>query len=80
MSFEKLAHLVDLGLSCNSDSAGKEIVFYISKSIVVIEITKPLNSNAINYYSVLNDGTTVLKLYMKKKFISKTGATGTPRL
>ena len=74
LSFEKSVHHVDLGSSYNSDRAAKEIVSYISKSIVMTEITEPLNNNAINYYSILNDGSSE-----KEIFLIKTAAKETPK-
>jgi hypothetical protein len=58
-SFEERVHHVDLGASYNSDKSAKEIVSYISKSFVLTEITEPLNSNAVNYYIILNDGSSM---------------------
>ena len=80
LSFEKSVHHVDLGSSYNSDRAAKEIVSYISKSIVMTEITEPLNNNAINYYSILNDGSSSAKTTDEKEiFLIKTAAKGTPK-
>lgn len=80
VSFKQHVHHVDLGSSYNSDKLGKEIVSYISKIIVLTEITEPLNSNAMNYYSILNDGSSSAKTMDEKEiFLIKTGATGTPK-
>ena len=73
LSFEKSVHHVDLGSSYNSDRAAKQIISYISKSIVMTEITEPLNNNAINYYSILNDGSSSAKTTHEKEiFLIKT--------
>ena len=69
-SFEERVHHVDLGSSYNSDKSAKEIVSYISKSIVLTEITEPLNNDDVKYYSILNDEAAVPKLLMRKKFFS----------
>ena len=80
VSFEERVHQVDMGSSYNSDKSAKEIVSYLSKSIVLTEITEPLNSNAVNYYSVLNDGSSSAKTNDEKEiFLIKTGATGVPK-
>ena len=81
LSFEKSVHHVDLGSSYNSDRAAKQIISYISKSIVMTEITEPLNNNAINYYSILNDGSSSAKTTHEKEiFLIKTAAKETPKL
>jgi hypothetical protein len=46
----------------------------------VTEITEPLNSNAVNYYSILDDGSSSAKTADEKEiFLIKTGATGAPK-
>ena len=47
---------------------------------MLTEITEPLNSNAVNYYSILNDGSRRAKTTDEKEiFLIKTGATGAPK-
>ena len=53
--FEKDYHGVDLGNGFLTDRAGAEIMKYISISQRIKNITKPLNKNILNYYSVLFD-------------------------
>ena len=44
------------------------------------EITEPLNNNAINYYSILNDGSSSAKTTDEKEiFLITTAAKGTPK-
>ena len=58
--------------------AAKEIVPHISKSIVMTEITEPLNNNATNYYSIINCGSSNAKMTHEKEiFLIKTAAKGT---
>ena len=54
--FERDIHKVDLGSSYTSDTSAAEIVQYLSKSNLIKNITEPVNSNAVKYYSVMNDG------------------------
>ena len=47
--------------------------------IVITEITEPLNNNSINYYSILNVGSSSAKMTDEKEFLIKTAAKGTPK-
>ena len=55
MNFEKEFRNVDPGNGYLNDKSCAEIVKYISLSNRMKKITKPLNSNTLNYYSVLFD-------------------------
>ena len=78
--FEKDIHKVDLGDSYTSDTSCAEMVKYLSKSAVIKEITEPINNNQVNYYSIMNDGSSSAKTMDKKElFLIKTAAAGVPK-
>ena len=79
--FEKDIHNVDLGESYLTGTACAEMVTYLSKSILLNNITEPLNENRINYYSVMSDGSSSAKTMDEKQlFVIKTATTGVPKL
>ena len=53
---KKTIHQVDLGSAYLDDKAGDEITKFLSHSILYKNITEPLNSNLIHYYSIMFDG------------------------
>ena len=76
-NFEKDAHNVDLGNSYLTDTSCHEMLYFLSKSIVKNNITKPLNDETISYYSVHNDGSSSAKTMVEKElFIIKTAHKG----
>ena len=60
-NFEKTIHQVDLGSAYLDDKAGAEITKFLSRSILYKNITEPLNSNLIHYYSIMFDGSSSAK-------------------
>ena len=78
--FERDIHKVDLGSSYTSDTSAAEIVRYLSKSNLIKNIREPVNSNAVKYYSVMNDGSSSAKTMDEKElFLMKTAAEGYPK-
>ena len=72
-NFEKQIHNVDLGQSYLTDTSCRDMLFYLSKSIVLENITKPLNDGPIRYYSIHNNRSSTAKTMDKKElFIMKT--------
>ena len=53
--FEKPIHNVDLGQSYLTETSCEEMLFFLSKSIVLENVTKLLNDGTIQYYSAHND-------------------------
>ena len=79
LNFEKNIHKVDLGCSYLDDKAGAEITEFLSRSILLKNITEPLNSDTIHYYSVMFDGSSSPKtLDEKELFVLKYCASGVP--
>ena len=59
-------------------TAGIEMVNFLAKSSRIQLITEPLNSGAVRYYSVMNDGSSSAKtLEEKELFLMKTASSGT---
>ena len=90
MNFEKEFRNVDPGNGYLNDKSCAEIVKYISLSNRMKKITKPLNSNTLNYYSVLFDIRSsakypfltlkvVLNALMRKNFFKSTCEDGLPQ-
>ena len=76
-NFEKDAHNVDLGNSYLTDTSCHEMLYFLSKSIVKNNITKPLNDETTSYYKVHNDGSSSAKAMGEKElFIIKTAHKG----
>ena len=76
-NFEKDAHNVDLGNSYLTDTSCHEMLYFLSKSIVKNNITKPLNDETISYCKVHNDGSSSAKAMGEKElFIIKTAHKG----
>ena len=76
-NFEKQIHNVNLGQSYLTDTSCQEMLFYLSKSIVLENITKSLNVGTIRYYRVHNDGSNSAKTMDEKElFIMKTAHKG----
>ena len=79
-NFEKEFHNVDLGNGYLNDKSCAEIVKYISLSNGMKNFTKLLNSNTLNYYSVLFDGGSSAKCVDEKElFLIKTCEDGLPQ-
>ena len=79
--FEKNIHKVDLGGSYLDDKAGAEITEFFSHSILLKNITEPLNSDTIHYYSVMFDGSSSTKhLDEKELFVMKYCASECPAI
>ena len=77
IKFERDIHKVDLGTSYTSDTSCHEMLSYLSKSILLNNITDPLNDGRIRYYSVHNDGSSSAKTMDEKElYIMKTAHTG----
>lgn len=58
-------------------TAGTELVKYLTKSSCMLSITEPINSGAIRYYSIMNDGSSSSKTMDEKElFIIKTAKSG----
>ena len=77
--FEQNIHKVDLGSSYLDDKAGAEITEFLSRSILLKNITEPLNPDTIHYYSVMFDGSSSMKtLDEKELFVMKYCAGGVP--
>lgn len=75
--FERENHNVNLGQGFLTDTACHEMLQYLSRSIVLNNITKPLNDGTIRYYSVHNDGSSSAKTMDEKElFIIKTAHEG----
>ena len=71
-NFEKGVHNVDPG-SYLTDTSCREMLTFLSKSIVMNNITKPLNDGTIRNYSVHNDGSSSAKTMDEKElYIIKT--------
>ena len=69
----------DLGNSYTSNNSAAEIVHYLSKSNLIKNISEPINSNTVKYYSIMNDGSSSAKTMDEKElFVMKTASTGTP--
>ena len=66
-NFEKDFCNVDQGNGYLNDKPCPEIVKYISLSSRMKKITEPLNSNTLNYYSVLFDGGSSAKCVDEKE-------------
>ena len=76
-NFKKDVNIVDLGNSYLTDVSCREMLHFVSKSIVKNNITKPLNDGTIHYYSVHNDGSSSTKTMDEKElFINKTAHKG----
>lgn len=76
-NFEKDVHNVDLGNSYLTDTSCREMLTFLSQSIAMNNITKPLNDGTIRYYSVHNDGSSSAKTMDEKElFIIKTAHKG----
>ena len=72
-NFEKNVHNVALGNSYLTDTSCHEMLTFLSKSIVMNNITTPLNDGTTRYYSVHNDGSSSAKTMDEKElFIMKT--------
>ena len=72
---------VNLGTGYLSDTAGSEIIHYLSKSIKLDNITNPINDGLIKYYSIImSDGSSSTKTMDEKElFLMKTASTGVPK-
>ena len=58
-------------------TAGIEIIDYLSKSSRIKNVTEPLNTGNIRYYSVMNDGSSSAKTSDEKElFLIKTADSG----
>ena len=78
--FEKDFHKVDLGTGYLNRQACHEMVIYLSKSLIVENITEPLNEGVRLYFSLLFDGSSSAKTMDEKEvYIIKTCDKGTPR-
>lgn len=78
--FENDVHKVDLGTSYTTDTSAAEIVHYLSKSNLMKNITEPVNSHVIKYYSVINDGSSSAKTMDEKElFVMKSAPEGIPK-
>ena len=76
-NFEKDVHNVDLSNSYLTDTSCREMLLFLSKSIVKNNIIKPLNDGTICYYTVHNDGSSSAKAMDDKElFIIKTAHKG----
>ena len=70
---------VDVGKGYIYDTAGAEMISYLSKSSRIKTITEPLNSGENRYYSIMNDGSSSAKTMDEKElFLMKTAGTGKP--
>ena len=75
--FEKNVHHVALGSGFLTDTACREMLTYLSKSIVKSKITVPLNKGLMQYYSIHNDGSSSAKTMDEKElFIMKSAHDG----
>ena len=75
--FEKDVHNVNSGISFLNDTDCKEMLQYLTKSIVLNSITTTLNEGIIRYYSVHNDGSSSTKTMDEKElYIIKTAHKG----
>ena len=80
VKFDKNVLGVDLGSAYTNRKAGAEMIEYLSKSSRIQQITDPLNSGAVSYYSVLNDGSSSAKTMDEKElFVMRTAHEGTPK-
>lgn len=58
-------------------TAGVELISFLNKSSRIKSITKPLNTGAIRYYSVMNDGSSSTKTMDEKElFLMKSAQLG----
>ena len=78
--FEKDFHKVDLGTGYLNRQACHEMVIHLSKSLIIENITEPLNEGERLYFSLLFDGSSSAKTMDEKEvYIIKTCDKGTPR-
>ena len=72
---------VDLGKSYLYDTAASEMIAALSTSIKQKDLTEPLNSKCIHYYSILNDGSSSAKTMDEKElFFIKSAENGIPKI
>ena len=58
-------------------TAGVELISFLTKSSRIKSITEPLNTGAIRYYSVMNDGSSSAKTMDEKElFLMKSAQSG----
>ena len=74
VNFEKQIHNVNLGQSYLTDTSCREMLLYLSKSIVLENIMKPLNDGTILHYSIHNDGSSSAKTMDEKELFTKKTA------
>ena len=73
VTFQKDMYHVDVGTGYLSDVAAKEMIMYLSKSIVAENITDPLHSGERLYFSLLFDGSSNAKTIDEKElYLIKT--------
>ena len=73
LPFEKDVHKVDVGTGCLNRQSGTEMISYLSKAIVMENITEPLNKREQKYYSLLFHGFSSAKTMNKKEvYVIKT--------
>ena len=75
-NFEKQIHNLDLGQSYLTDTSCREMLFYLSKSIVLDNIKKPLNDGMIQYYSVHNDRSSSTRTMDEKELFDENRSKG----
>ena len=75
--FEKDIHEVNLGSSFLNDTDCRELLQYLTKSIISSNITTLLSNSLMQYYSVHNDGSSSAKTMDEKElYIIKTAHKG----
>ena len=78
--FEKDVHKVGLGTVYLNRQSGTEMISYLSKAIVMENITELLNKGEQKYYSLLFDGSSSAKAINEKEvYVIKTCDSGEPR-
>ena len=75
-NFEKQIHNVHLGQSYLTDTSCREMLFYLSKSIVLDNIKKLLNDGMIQYYSVHNDRSSSTRTMDEKELFDENRSKG----
>ena len=71
---------VDTGSAYTNHTDCSEFVHYLSKSSLLTKIANPLNENIINYYAIMNDGSSSAKTMDEKElFVIKTADTRIPK-
>ena len=78
--FEKEILNVDVGMGYLNKTAAQEILLFLSKSVLVENVTEPLNSGERMYFSLLTDGFSSAKTMNEKEhYVVKTCDKGKPK-